>query len=281
MLIPDWVFLAVLAGIFSNVLNFFSRFILKDKDGDATAWAWTFEFLRLLFFLPFIFFDFKMTFSLKAILILLSVGLTEFISVYLYMKMHKYTHLSISTILSRTRLIWVPIIAFLFFGERLNNLEYIGILILFFGLSIAIAPQKLFIDKGAIYANLAALGIAANTVLLKQSVPYASTPVIMIFFSLPAVILFPLLMKNAKKRLIDQNWDKKIPKLVGTGANVAALFLLMAALRVGDVSKVNGLYQGMLVVGVLSGIVLLKERQDIFRKLLGTAVTIIGILLLT
>lgn len=281
MVIPEWVILAVLAGLGSNILNFFSRYILKDKDGDATAWAWTFEFLRLLFFLPFVFFDFKIDTSFKSLMILLSVGLTEFISVYFYMKMHKYTHLSISTILSRTRLIWVPVIAFLFFGERLSNLEYIGILILFFGLSIAVAPHKLFLDKGSFYANLAAFMIGVNTVLLKESVSYASTPVIMMFFSLPAVILFPIFMKNAKKRLIDQNLDRKLPKLAGVGANVIALFLLMAALRVGDVSRVNGLYQGMLVFGVLGGIILLKERQDIKRKLLGTAVTIIGILLLT
>lgn len=280
MIIPSWVILALAAGIFSNVLNFISRSILKN-NGDSTAWAWTYETLRLLFILPFAFFDFKMVFSLKAILILLSTGLTEFISVYFYMKMHKFTHLSISSILSRTRIIWVPILAFLFFGERLNNLEYLGIAILFLGLSIVVAPHKFFIDKGAIYANLAAFMIASNTVIIKQAAPFASTPVIMIFFSLPAVILFPIFMKNAKQRLIHQNFDNKLPKLIGVASNVIALLLLMAALRVGEVSKVNGLYQGMLIVSVLAGIILLKERKDILRKLLGTVVTLIGILLLT
>lgn len=280
MLINSWIILALLAGIGSNMHNFFNRYILKD-GGDSTVWAWTFEFLRLLFFLPFVFFDFKMTFDIKTVLILLAVGLTETLSVYLYMKMHKFTHLSISTILSRTRLIWVPLIAFLFFGERLSNQGYIGIVLLFLGLSVAVAPHKFFLDKGAIYANLAALMIAANTILLKQSVSLASTPVIMMFFSLPSVILFPLFMKNVKKRLIDQNLNQKIPKIMGTGANVVALFLLMAALKIGDVSRINGLYQGTLVIGVLGGIILLKERQDTLRKLTGTAITIIGILLLT
>lgn len=280
MLIPTWIILAALAGLGSNIINFFSRYIVKD-DGDATAWAWTFEFLRLIIFIPFLFFDFKLQITLKSLTILLAVGLTEFIAVYLYMKMHQFSHLSISTIISRTRLIWVPIIAFLFFGERLAQVEYIGIILLFLGLSIVVAPHKLFVDKGAIYANSAAFIIAINTVLLKEAVPFASTSVIMIFFSLPSVILFPLFMKNAKKRLIDQNLDKKIPKLIGTGANVAALFLLIAALSIGDVSKVNGIYQGMLVVSILAGIILLKERKDIFKKLLGTVVTIIGIILLT
>lgn len=177
MLIPTWAILAIVAGIFSNILNFFSRFILKE-GGDSTVWAWTFEFLRFAFFLPFVFFDYHLTLSFKAITILLFVGLTEFISVYLYMKMHKYSHLSISSILSRTRLIWVPVIAFLFFGERLTGLEYVGIALLFLGLSVVVAPHKLFVDKGAIYANAAAFIIAINTILLKQATPFASTPVI-------------------------------------------------------------------------------------------------------
>lgn len=280
MTIPSWIILAALAGIGSNILNFFSRYILKD-EGDSIAWAWTFEFLRLLAFIPFLFFDFKLQLQIKSFLVLLTLGITEFISIYLYMQMHKFTHLSVSTILSRTRLIWIPIIAFLFFGERLTHWEYFGIALLFLGLSIVVAPHKLFVDKGALYANSAAFVIAINTILLKQALPFASTPVIMIFYSLPSVVLFPLFMKNAKQRLINQNLDKKIPKLVGAGTNVAALFLLLTALNLGEVSKVNAVYQGMLVFGVLAGIILLKERKDTMKKLLGTAITIIGILLLT
>lgn len=279
MLISSWIVLAILAGIGSNILNYYSRYILKD-DGDSTAWAWTYEFLRLAMFLPFVFIDYKLQLTSESLIILLAIGITEFISVYLYMKMHKFTHLSISTIISRTRLIWVPIFAFLLFGERLTGLQYFGIAILFFGLSIAVAPHKLFFDKGAIFANSAAAMIAVNTVLLKQATPFASTPVIMIFFSLPSVILFPFFMKDAKKRLVDKNLDKKIPKIVGVAANVVSSFFLLAALSMGEAGRVNAVYQGMLIIGVLGGIILLKERQDILRKLIGTAVTIIGILLL-
>lgn len=279
-MIPIWVMLAVSAGIGSNVFNFFSRLILKN-GGDSSAWAWTFELLRLIIFIPLVFFDYKFIFTFKSLLILLSIGLTEFVSIYLFMKMHQYSHLSISTIISRTRLVWVPLIAFLFFGERLTNMDYLGIGILFLGLSITVAPHKLFYDKGVIYANLAAFTVAILTVLIKQATPFASPPIIMIFFSLPSVILFPIFMKNPGKRLVTDNFTMLIPKLIATIINVIAMYLLILALNLGDVSKVNSLYQGMLVIAVLGGIILLKERQDIFRKLLGTAVTIIGILLLT
>lgn len=280
MMIPIWIVLAISAGIGSNVFNFFSRFILKD-GGDSNSWAWTFELLRLIIFIPLVFFDYKFIFTFKSLIILLSIGLTEFVSIYLFMKMHQYSHLSISTIISRTRLVWVPLIAFLFFGERLTNIDYLGIGILFLGLSIAVAPHKLFYDKGVIYANLAAFMIAILTVLIKQATPFASPPIIMIFFSLPSVILFPIFMKNLKKRLVINNFTMLIPKVGAVIINVIAMYLLIIALKLGDVSKVNAIYQSMLVVGVLSGIIILKEKQDIARKIIGTIVTLAGIILLT
>lgn len=180
-MIPSWIILAALGGIASNFFNFVSRFALKD-EGDSTAWAFFFEFTRLIIFIFLIFFDFSLKFEFKSFHLLFWVGFTEFISVYLYMKMHMYSHLSISTIISRTRLIWIPAIAFLFLGEHLKSVEYLGIIVLFVGLSIVVSPNKLFIDKGAIYANLAAFMIAINTILFKLAFPYASNSLILVAF---------------------------------------------------------------------------------------------------
>lgn len=279
-MISEWVILAILAGFASNFFNFVNRFALKD-DGDPTAWAFFFEFVRLIVFAAFLFFDFSLKLELKTFILLFFVGFTEFISVYLYMQMHKFSHLSISTIISRTRLVWIPIIAFLFFAEKLKISEYLGIVILFTGLSIVVAPHKLFIDKGAIYANLAAIAIAINTILFKQSIPYASNSAILVAFCLPSVIFFPILMKNAKSRIINEAKKHTSLKLAGIFGNIISTYLFLWALHTGEVSKVNAIYQGMLIVSVLAGIIILKERQDILRKLLGSVVTIIGVILLT
>lgn len=279
-MIPQWVILAVLAGIASNFFNFVSRYALKD-DGDSNAWAFLFEFIRLIVFLIFVFFDFSLKLEFQTFNLLFWIGFTEFISVYLYMKMHKYSHLSISTIISRTRLIWIPFIAFLFFGEHLKLVEYLGIATLFVGLSIVIAPHKLFIDKGAVYANLAAFMIAINTIMFKLALPYASNSVILVAFCLPSVILFPPLMKNAKSRIIKEAKKNFLFKIAGIFANVVSTYLFIWALHVGEVSKVNAVYQSMMILSVLAGIFILNERKDIFKKLLGSVVTVIGVILLT
>ncbi len=280
-MIPQWIILAALGGIASNFFNFVSRYALKDESDDPNSWAFLFEFVRLVVFIVFLFFDFSLKWEFQTFHLLFWVGFTEFISVYLYMQMHKYSHLSISTIISRTRLVWIPLIAFLFFGEHLKLMEYLGIAILFIGLSIVVAPHKLFVDKGAIYANLAAFIIAINTILFKLSLPFASNSLILVAFCLPSVILFPIFMKNAKKRIIKGARKNLMLKLIGIVCNILSSYFIIWALHTGEVSKVNAIYQSMMIFSVLAGIIILKEKQDILKKLIGSIITIAGVILLT
>lgn len=279
-MIPHWVILAGLGGLSSNLFNFISRYVLREKD-DSSSWAWFYETLRLTIFLLIALFDFRITVNFNSVILLFSLGITEFISVYLYMKMHQFSELSISTILSRTRLIWIPVIAFLFLRENLKPMEYLGIVLLFLGVSTTVAPHKFLIDKGAIYAQLAAFVIAINVILLKLATPLASSSVILCFYSLPAVFLFPLFMKNSKKRLLEGSKKKVLPKIIATLASVGAGYFLIFALEGGDVSKVNAIYQGMMITGVIAGIILLKERKDILKKIIGTLLALIGVILIS
>ncbi len=279
-LLPYWVILSILAGLGSNTFNFFSRYMLKGKD-DPTAYAWYFETLRFIIFAAIAIVDWKLVVTPKSLIIFVLLGITEMLSIYWYMKMHSYSHLSISSILSRTRLIWVPLIAFFLVGESLTLFEYIGIAILFGGLSIVIVPKKLFIDKGAIYANLAAFMIALNIVLTKMALPYASNSVINAAITLPSVFLFPLLMKQTRERVGTLFRTNILLKSGAILINVASVYLFTIALRFGDSSKVTAIYQGMLIFSVLAGIIFLKERDNIIRKLLGTGVALIGVICLS
>lgn len=279
-MIPDWIIFALLGGIASNTFNFFSRLHLKDSD-DATAYAWFFETLRLLAFIVLAFFDFSVQIDLRSTILFLLLGLTEFVSVYLYMKMHAYSQLSISSIISRSRMIWIPLVAFILLGEKLSLNQYLGIFILFFGLSIAVSPKKFFFDKGAIFANLAAIMIAINVVILKLAAPFGSVPVLMIVFSLPSFLLFPHIMKNPIERIKKTFRKNLLIKTIATFFNIISSYFLIFALIKGEASIVNAIYQGTLILSVIAGIILLKEREDIIKKLLGAVITVAGVILLT
>ena len=140
--LPTWLILSILTGLASNGFNFFNRFILRNGD-DATAYGWYLQLIRVLVFGILAFFDFRIIITPYSLFLFIIYGLTEFLGIYFYMKMHAFSDLSISTILSRTRMIWIPIIAFFFINEQLGLRDYIGIAIIFIGISFTMAPKKI------------------------------------------------------------------------------------------------------------------------------------------
>lgn len=276
----NWILLAVGAGLGSSAFNFFNRYTLRGGK-DSTAYAWWFEFARLIFFGLVLPLDFHLKLGLRSLLILSTLGLVEFFSVYLFMKMHVLTDLSLSMILSRLRVVWVPLLALLLTRERLASTEYLGIVIVFIGLGLTVSPQRIKTDKGIPVALAFSFVAGLLNVVAKQSALLASTPVVMVAMALPSIFLLPLGMRNPLPRIKYAIRKTLINNLVAGAFNILAMYLLLEAYRLSPAGKVMGVYQGMLVVPVLGGIIVLKERQDVFRRLGGALVTIAGILLLT
>lgn len=63
-------------------------------------------------------------------------------------------------------------------------------------------------------------------------------------------------------------------------SNVVAMFLAVSAIRMGETSKVSAVYQGMMVIALLYGVIVLKERKQIWQKIIGAAITIFGLFIL-
>ncbi len=279
--LPLWLIFSILQGLTSNAFNFLSRYVLRGED-DSTAFAWFLQLTRfVVFFTTAILFNWKLVINTQSIFILLLIGLTECIATYLYMKMHVYSELSISTILSRTRMLWIPVFAFFIVGEHLRLMDYIGIAILFLGVSLVSSPKKMFVDRGAKYANIAAIIIALNIVLFKFAIPYASSSVLLAAFSFPSILILPFFMKNARKRILINMRQNVFPKFLAITLNIISLIFFAYAMKDGEASKVNAVYQGMLVFSVLAGIIFLHERTNITMKLIGTFITIIGVIMLS
>ena len=175
----SWLYLAVLAGLFSSLFNYVNRYILRT-NGDSTSFAWWFELLRTLIFILILPFDNFVSWSVKTIFLLLILGFVEFFSVYFYMKMHRFSQLSISTIILRLRIVWVPILALLLIGEKLKGFEYLGILIIFVGLSFVTSPKKFFVDNGVKLSFLNSIITAVLSMIVKLVSPFASASIITI-----------------------------------------------------------------------------------------------------
>ncbi len=276
----SWITVAILAGLGSNLGSFFFRLILKDRD-DPTAYAWLFELMRLCIFAVFCFSGFRLVLDAPSLLALIGLGVSEFVSVFFMMKMHAFSHLSVSTIILRTRLIWIPIIAYFTFGESLKLFEYAGIGVLLLGLCVATSPKKWIVDRGMTFAYITGFTSALVNIFLKLASPAASTPVVMVFMSLPSVICFPVFMNRSSKRIHESVRTHLPSKLFSGVLSAVSVYLLAVAVSLGPVSKVSAIYQGMMVVAIIAGIIFLNERQDVGRKLIGSAITMVGVMLLT
>ncbi len=279
-MIPLWAILAGAGGLFSNAGNFLFRFILREKE-DPVAFALYSELLRLLLFGIVAFFDWHFVVTAKSITLVVLIGIVETAVIYYIVRMHSLSHISISTLLSRTRLIWVPILAFIFVHEQLQGLDYLGIVVLFIGITIAVAPRHLMRDQGMKFALVSAFLASVEIVLTKMLLPYASVGVINAAAFLPAIVIMPLLMKSAGQRLVDQFKTNFSFKTIAILMFFAANYISTYALKIGDASKVTAVYYGMMIFAVLAGIIFLKERENIPRKIIGTLVVLGGVLLLS
>lgn len=274
----NWFYLAVLAGLASNGFNITNRKALKDQ-GDSTAYGWWFEFVRTTFFLLILVSKPFPVLSVSMALPLILVGVSELFSVYVFMKMHAYTNLSISSVISRLRVIWSPLIAWFLVSERLTLPEYFGIAAIFVGIAVVTSPKEIKEDKGIKIALLFSFSSALLSTVMKGASALVSTELVIISQGILPLLILPFLMKNSLAR-IWQSVSSKFPQIALAGSyNIASSYLLVEALRVSDASKAVGVYQAMTLFSVFYGIFILNERDKIARKIIGSIIVIIGVIL--
>lgn len=276
----NWFILALLAGAASNFFNIFNRSSLKEK-GDSTVYAWWFELFRFL-----VFFIVFLTSPLIppqpiAYIYLILLGLIEVSSVYFFMRSHRITELSLSTFVIKLQLIWTPLLAFIFINERLSLFDYCAIVIILLGIFIAVYTKGMKQDKGVTTTLISSLLISLLALFVKKAAEYTSTPLIIMSMSFPSILILPLLMKNAQNRIASIPRVSLRNNFFGAMSNVVAMYLSVSAVRIGSTSKVSAVYQGMMVIALFYSIVVLKEKKQLWQKIIGACVVVLGLSLLS
>jgi len=278
-MVQTWILLTLIAGLGSVGFNTQNRKTLKDGE-DSTVYAWLFEISRATIFALLIYFDRFFIFSWANLGVLLALGMTELVGVYFYMKMHAYTELSVSSIISRFRVILIPLAAFIFLGERLTNTQYLGVLAIFVGCLVVAGNGKIRGTRGFWYALAFVFVSVISNILIKMSTAFASNSVVAMAFSLPSAILIPLIMKSTFVRFRISIPHILRPTIGATLLNVVTMYALVAAYRLAPVSLVNSMFQSITTLSVVVGIFFLQENDHKTLKLVGAALTTIGIITL-
>lgn len=276
---PTWLLFTLLGGLLANGTTITNRFGLKN-NGDATAYGWWFEVIRTLIFVFILPFDFTFHYSPKNIITLVLLGFLELVSVYVFMKMFAHSELSVSTLISRLRLIWAPLFAALFLGEILSLHQYLGIALIFAGALATTSIKQIKLDPGVRYSFAFAIMSGLLSIAMKNAVEVGSTSLVMIASAIPAILFLPLIMKNAQNRIVTTIRKTYKHSLLTSIFNVACMYFYLEALRLAQVGQVFAIFNSMAIFAVLAGIFWLHERDHIPQKIIGSIVSILGILLL-
>lgn len=275
-----WIFFAILSGLADIGYNLSTRKALKDRV-SVVEFSWWMNFIRSLIFLPSLFWIKNLNLGLQQVFILFALGAITFINIHLFMKMHSLTELSLSTIIARLRMVWVPLIAFFLINERLTSLNYLGVFIIFMAVLVVSSPKKIILDKTLNVAFVFSISTSLLAISQKAASVFTPIPLIILVMSLPTVVFVPFITKNPKEKIFF-HWNKHVGEkiLIAFFGILVAYFFVTSLNLGGKTSATSAIYQGISVFGVAVGIFFLKEKGDLPRKILAGILTLLGIIFL-
>lgn len=169
-------------------------------------------------------------------------------------------------------------------GESTSFYSLLGILLIFAGLIILFVKSKLHHQRGVYILGIGSIFVAIGTIfniLLVRDYLTSPQTVFIAMFSQAVVFLFILIVrKNAISRcqeVLTRAW-----KIILSAAVIEAFAFIGInyTYTIGNASHITAVYLSMTVVTVWIGIFFLKEREYFWKKLIGSALVTIGIIIL-
>jgi drug/metabolite transporter (DMT)-like permease len=185
----------------------------------------------------------------------------------------------------------VPVLAVLVLGEDISPMALGGIVVVVLGIytvywwgqmtQILRDPLRLVSDTGTRYALLTGLIIAGYTVWDKVGVRYVNPFAYMYLMSLcTALFLAPYMLRAKGIATLRAEWGRSAGRIVVvSGLIFLAYGLVLTAFQLSRVSYVSAAREVGIVMGVLLGVIVLKEAFGPGR-ILGSCLIVLGLVLI-
>lgn len=277
-----WFGLAALAGLASAFDKVLNRAALKDR-GNSLAYSVVYSFLVGLVSLPFVF---PLEIQFNSVVVLQIVLLSVFwagASATMFLA-HTSTDVSLSSIISRTRILWIIPFGYLILGERVSSASVLGTFVVFIGLAILFIKGDYHKHKGVhlvfLSSIFAALGSVLNSSLIKMSISPVQVTFIMYLGQTLVLIAVLITRGNFIQKLLSvlkYSWYLTFAAVI---LEVVAYTLLNYSYSLGNTSSATSVYVAMSIVVVWVGVVFLKERKEIGKKIISSIIVTIGVIIL-
>jgi len=270
-------YLAIVFIILSAVLHAIWNFLGKRGKDILVFFWWSLACELLLFFPLFLYLFYYSTVNLDGWYIALASGILVSFYWALLASSYKYGDLSLVYPIVRSTPIIVPILAVIFYGEKLSPLGVIGILTVILGVYI-IPMRSLDIrnftkpfahlkNKAIMFAGLTAITLSVHHIIDKAGTRFFNAFVYVWLINFVAfVILTPYIAFSKRRRFIRQEWSlNRLPAAI-TGILVMFSYsLIVFVMKFEKISYIISMRQLSIVFGVILGNMVLRERYGLVR----------------
>lgn len=241
----------------------------------------------LIFAIPAAYFLVTIGFRTEYLVLIAVAAIITFSNYFFLASAYKHGDLSLVYPVSRSSIIFLPIIAFYFIGERIDVIGVLAILCILLGTFVMHMETlnsrglstifKNISNKGSLYAILAALTVAGYTLWDKISISKMEPFLYFyLYTSIVAILYNSFIFTRYKKEELKQEWRLNRSRIIQVGFfNSFTYILILTALTMSKTTYVGGLRQLSIVVGAFLGYKLLGENMSP-PKILGIIISIIG-----
>ncbi len=283
-LFASWQFLIAISIITFSFSTILQRVLMKDNKSDSIAFSILFQILAGVIVGIFaLFHGFQMpNLVLYIPNIILMIILYSIANIFIF-KSLQLIEASEFTILFVSRAFWTILAAVVLLGEKFLLFQVVGTLFVLGGVILVSYKAKRFIiNKGSLYALLGAcaLGLAfTNDAFLVRHFDVLSYEAIA--FILPGLAIMAVFPKSLK-RMKPLLGKKTLPKiLLLTFIYAISGVTIFLAYQVGrNAAQLGALSQLSTIFTVLLAIFILKETSELWKKMLGSIIAFIGVVLI-
>jgi drug/metabolite transporter (DMT)-like permease len=258
---------------------------MKDDSSDAYAQAVVFTGLGGLFFLVVLLFrgGFQASLSWNQLLLIILASILSSAGMVFTFKGFKLIGASEHTILLTSCQLWNMLGAILFLHESLTMTKLVGTIAILFGIVLAEWKKQTFkLNKGAVYVLLAAFCFAGSGIISFFIVRSFDVLSYMLYGSIFVTLILFILKPKIIKKLSFYFKPKRALNIVATSIDDALANILgFTAYQVGrNALQIGPISATQTLLTVLLAIIILKERDHMLQKIVGSLAAVIGTILL-
>ncbi len=282
----SWLILLLISIITYSTSIILQKILMKNHTSDPIAYSIFFQLVVGFFIALHGFFTTDMSVpNLIPLLpnLLITIILYGVAGIFIF-KSLQLIEASQFTVLFASRAIFTMLASFIFIQEVLNGKQLLGAALVLGGIVLVtnVSLKTLKLSKGQIFAIISAMGFGfANTndrFLLQNMNAIPFTAISFIAPALLTAMIFPKKVIEMKQFFEKSTFIKLIALCVIYAISALTFFI---ALKIApNSSQVVTINQMCTIIITLLGIIILKEKTAIPKKLMGAVLSVIGVLLI-